>query len=362
MASFDKRPNGWSVRFRFGGKQIRLSGFQKKSDAEKAYRDYLINEREVSPVTFREMAEFYIKNHKNDVKESTIVSIQEVMKKIYPLIGDKPIDKLTCTDFDELKAELCNYSPNYKAKIWAHLSAVLNYAQTRYNCPAVFQFKRVEPIKRDRTKKDYWLPNEFRIFIKAVLDEYTASKDYIHYRYYILFNFLYMIGTRKGEMVALRWNDFDLENKTVLIDKSITTKLTDESRQKGYTYKVTDTKTHKGRLVDIPDQLNEMLIDYKKKEKAKDNDLVFFKDRPLDFNTLSRHLDYYINLSGVKRITPHQFRHSNASLIISNGGNNDLATAYVLAERLGNSKEMVLDVYGNLFESAKKDIVSKIKI
>ena len=269
MASYDKRPNGWSVRFRFGGKQIRLSGYQKKADAEKAYRDYLIEAREISPVTFREMAELYIKSHRNEVKESTIVSIQEVVKKLNPLIGDKAIDKLTARDFDDVKASICDYSANYKSKIWAHLSGVLNFAHTRYNCPAVLQFKLVEPIKRDRTKKDYWTPNEFRQFISAVKNEYDGSKDYDIYRYYILFNFLYMIGARKGEAVALKWQDVDLEAQTIVIDKTLSYKLTDESRDKVSSIKPPTPKRTKTEQLTFPTNSMTYLKSIKKERKPK---------------------------------------------------------------------------------------------
>jgi integrase len=76
-------------------------------------------------------------------------------------------------------------------------------------------------------------------------------------------------------------------------------------------------------------------------------------------NTLRRKMDEYITVAKVKRITPHQFRHSHASLIFSMS-DNDIASAYATADRLGNNIKYTLETYGDLYKSERKKILKKL--
>lgn len=57
------------------------------------------------------------------------------------------------------------------------------------------------------------------------------------------------------------------------------------------------------------------------------------------------------------KIRVHDFRHSHVSLLINNASKEDL-DSYIIAERLGHSKEMVEKVYGHLFPERRKKILN----
>ena len=67
--------------------------------------------------------------------------------------------------------------------------------------------------------------------------------------------------------------------------------------------------------------------------KLKPNDFMFYKSKPLAPQSLRHDMDKYIKLAGVKRITPHQFRHTHAAIIFSTGASK-AEDAHIVAHRL----------------------------
>lgn len=75
---------------------------------------------------------------------------------------------------------------------------------------------------------------------------------------------------------------------------------------------------------------------------------VFGNVKHISFTAFKRHLYNYINKCGVKRITPHGFRHSLVSLLIDLGYDNR-----EVAERTGNTVEMIERTYYHMFPEKK---------
>lgn len=80
---------------------------------------------------------------------------------------------------------------------------------------------------------------------------------------------------------------------------------------------------------------------------------VFGDDKHTAYTTIDRKKDYYFNLSKVKRITMHQFRHSHASLLISNN-----IPLNVIAKRLGDTPDVVLKTYAHLFPQKEAEVLN----
>jgi integrase len=132
-------------------------------------------------------------------------------------------------------------------------------------------------------------------------------------------------------------------------------------RKKGKVFVLTDRKNHKALLETIPDKLITLLKDYIEYFDLKENDLLFFKKSPIPPETLRRNFDKYIKLAGVPRITPHQFRHTLASVIFASG-NSKIEDAYVVAQRLGHNVKYTLDTYGSLFKEREIDIMNNLDL
>jgi integrase len=155
--------------------------------------------------------------------------------------------------------------------------------------------------------------------------------------------FLAYTGLRWGEMAALRVQDFDMLRRRVTISRSVT-----ECGKLVWG----NTKTHKPRSVPFPASLaNELAALMVGKGRE---DLVFANLR----GGVLRGSNFRPRFFGpavqkcqkadetFPRITPHDLRHTAASLAISAGAN-----VKALQRMLGHAKaSMTLDVYADLFD------------
>ena len=158
-------------------------------------------------------------------------------------------------------------------------------------------------------------------------------------------------GIRIGELCALQWKDIDFNNHTVKIYKQLN--LRGLKRDNLFI----PTKNNIIRIISIPNKLWDMIItQYKKSSKIigfNNEFFVFGDDKYMAYTTIDRKKDYYFNLSKVKRITMHQFRHSHASLLISNN-----IPLNVIAKRLGDTPDVVLKTYAHLFPQKEAEVLN----
>jgi integrase len=162
-------------------------------------------------------------------------------------------------------------------------------------------------------------------------------------------------GIRWGEAAGLRWKAVDLRAKRVTISENAVAV--------GGRIIVGTPKTHQARAVPLPafllDELSERLAG------AGHDDLVFGTEgvhlRPPD-----RRKGWFV--SAVRRaqkqdptlptITPHDLRHTAASLAVSAGAN-----VKVVQRMLGHaSAAMTLDVYADLFEDDLDSVTDKLDV
>lgn len=94
--------------------------------------------------------------------------------------------------------------------------------------------------------KDFWMQEEFNAFLETVNDKPETRMAFL---------LLYWTGMRIGELLALTYNDINLEEKTISINKSY-------QRLKGKDM-ITQPKTPKSiRVITMPDFLAEEFREY----------------------------------------------------------------------------------------------------
>ena len=175
----------------------------------------------------------------------------------------------------------------------------------------------------------------FALKIKEDVPEYTAeqakqlleyAKEHDSHIYTFLMLALYT-GLRKGELLALTWDDIDYDKKLLRVNKSRT------GSRKDVTSLVTTPKTASSNRK-IP--INDALVDALKAEKKKQEEmaLLFGNGYDRSNNYVIRTIigKPYANLSAINRVvnrltekaglphcTIHGFRHSVASILDDNG-------------------------------------------
>lgn len=69
-------------------------------------------------------------------------------------------------------------------------------------------------------------------------------------------------------------------------------------------------------------------------------------------NTIKTSVDRVIKKAGSKQITPHGLRHTHATILIG-----QRIHPKVIADRLGNTPQMILNVYSHSFKELEKESV-----
>ena len=161
-----------------------------------------------------------------------------------------------------------------------------------------------------------------------------------------MFQVLYYTGMRVGELLALTYNDIDLDSKIIHINKTVSFK--------GGNAIVTSPKTEKSiRGISIPALLVNDLMKYMEKIYSySDIDRVFPYTKSILYNALNAGCEK----SGVQRIRIHDIRHSHASLLIDMG-----VSPLLISERLGHEKvETTLNTYSHLYPNRAEEVAEKL--
>ena len=183
-----------------------------------------------------------------------------------------------------------------------------------------------------------WTKEEFQAFSDSIMDKRIP---------WLAFQVLFWTGIRIGELLALTWEDINLETKVMTINKSY-------QRLKGKDI-VTAPKTIKSiRSVNLSSFLVEDIQDYKDSvyDPAPD-DRVF----PVTKSFLEKEMVRGCKLSGAKKIRIHDCRHSHASLLIELG-----FTPKEIAERLGHENiETTLNTYSHLYPDRQEKLADRLE-
>ena len=338
MASYEqnKKNKKWSVRFRIiengTEKNKRLSGFERKKEAEQAYIQYMKEydrkkelKKEPEKILFSEIYEQYFESARQRLKVSSLCDMESAARiYILPKFGDIMINNIKPIEILEWQNSI-EKSYRYRCKIRGILSSIFNFAERYYDIPS--PMSKVENIKNNEPKKEmsFWTEEEFSRFIKVVDNKI----------YRALFTMLYITGCRIGEALALHKDDIHKDDKYIDISKSITSKGNNTWQE------TTPKNQSSNRKLYIPDYLIDELLEIC---NMSDGNYIFFGKRPLSFPAIRNNLKKYCLISGVKKIRIHDLRHSCASLLISHG-----VSIVAVAKRLGHASiEQTLNTYSHM--------------
>lgn len=310
-------------------------------------------------ITFKELSDEYIKTLIS-VKKSTLRSYQDKLDKITTVLGDKKINLITKTMLETYIRGLEEiYASEYVEKFYYQIRAVFNYGIENEYIQTNPMNKVKLKVNKDSVKKEmnFWEPDEFDRFIKEVEDQELKT----------LYLFLYYMGTRKGEAMALQWKDIDFKNDVVRIYKTVTNKI------KGSTYAITSPKTqNSNRNIPMFKIVKDSLLEWKEVHKKmygfSEECFVFGYYRPLHAERPRRYMIKVLDKINkdlpenqqLKQIRIHDFRHSHASWLINNMGKYNFSD-YDIAKRLGDTVQMLHSTYAHQFKNAGRNIIESME-
>ena len=221
-------------------------------------------------------------------------------------------------------------------------------------------------VKRNYARKLYITtkhPDSVKVSSMSIADAQKLMQtcNRLDIRKKLIITFLLFTGARKGEVCGLDWDDIDLENKTVFIQRQY-----EAVSKKGLILKAPKTKSSI-RKVELPDALIETIKEYRlwyenkrievgDKWQGENNVLVAQNGKRLHPTTVRNWLDEALLLAGLPHCSVHSLRHTNISILIAAG-----VSPVAVASRVGHSKtSTTMDIYADFLGSSDREASGKL--
>ncbi|MDO4679666.1 MAG: site-specific integrase [Aerococcus sp.] len=350
----------WQVRGflgydpRTGNKrELQKRGFTSKQEAQDYYKERQKRfnagkDLQESRRRFEDVYNEWLEIYRQDVRKSTLTTTKNHFNThILPALGHFPISKIPIPTLQKLANEWNEQYIEGK-RFFNHVKRVLAYAvimdYIQANpCDKIIRPKHTKAQHLDRSKY-FYTREELKSFLEALKNDHDSL-------WFMYFHLLAYTGARRGEALALTWQDVNFSAQTLTIDKTVARAKDERGR---YILEVHPPKNGKTRTIALDDQTVQLLKQWKT-ESARlllgfgfnalaPSQLIFPR-----FKT-NKHIHPATPQNVAKRITKrhglpylnvHGFRHTHASLLFQAGADmKDVQT------RLGHSNiEMTLNIY-----------------
>lgn len=350
------------------GKEQRTtrSKFKTKKEAELALARLKIEisngqYKKIQAETYQEVYDLWIKVYEKTVEESTYVKTVGIFRNhILPAMGAYKIDKINVAicqrHVDEWMEKLVNGD---KTKSYASL--VMRFA-IKYGYIQTNPFDLVD-LPRQRKKSSTKRQTE-NFYTKEQLREFLeCAEKQPNYKVYTFFRLLAYTGMRKGEALALTWEDINFKDNEISINKAV-------GQGKSQRLYIKPTKTGTERTIKMDEATMIILKEWKKKQQQaylmlgyntlQKNQLVFSntKNSFIQPTKTNDWLKSIISKSDLPSITTHGFRHTHCSLLFEAG-----AKIKEVQDRLRHSDvKTTMDIYAHVTASAKEDAIQKFEL
>lgn len=339
--------------------------YATQEEAEDAEALFILQKCSPTHIKFTTVSNSFFDSFQKTRKLSSYESyLYAYNKHILPYFKDFFMDDITIQIVKTWKESIeeKEMKLSYNNKLYNILNNIFKFSfqfgMTTNPLQALGRFEnKNDKVIADEEKIRYITLNNFNQFISVIDDKLWKT----------FFIFLFYTGMRKGEVLALNWNDIDFKNNVIYVNKTLYYK-----HSKG---EITNTKTGKNRKIKMSKFLYNSLLDYKEYVKQysdyTDEWFVFGNSRFLAPVNIDRVKAKYFQLINDKLkqenkdtipvITLHEFRHSHVTLLINeyvkSGGTDTTKFFLMVADRMGHSIETMKRVYLHLFPTIQDDIV-----
>jgi integrase len=308
----------------------------------------------VKSFTFSQAWENWLQNdiNRRGLTPSSLYKYLQCYRLINPIIGDYRIEDIKAENWQEIFLsiqETRGLSYKYINTNRNRVKAMYTYYMQRGYDIKVNPLIDTRLISTTSERKEVFTDAEKRVFL-------AEAKKY-EYRWYLLFRLYFMTGCRRGELLALRWEDVDFQHQLIHIRHSISKGIVNGE----YMEYVGKTKTQRSkRDIPISRKMAFVLRMIHDKTKPSNKSFVFSPSEychicKYPFISLSRITEAFAllrDLSGINpKLTIHSIRHYVATRLIEKGV--DIATI----QEIGgwSSSKVLLDIYAHTSGERKKN-------
>lgn len=208
----------------------------------------------------------------------------------------------------------------------------------------------VDPPRAQQPRMTTLTPEQGRALLEA------ARGDRLEALYRVALS----LGLRKGEALALRWEDIDLDGRTVRVARSL--------QRVGGRLQFAEPKTAQSRrILPLPEVLVRALKAHRARQleerllagaRWQDHGLTFPSGigTPLEPRNLTRSFKALLTRAGLPDVRFHDLRHSCASLLVAQGHH-----PRVVMETLGHSQiSLTMNTYSHVMPALQQDAADRM--
>lgn len=336
-------------------------------------------EKEEKKVTIGEIAKKWLKLKETEIAHSTFCTYERRIKVTVGILGaDKPVSCIKSEDMMALRNELLTgyqlegrkHRAIRKGRsvatvngCMADMRAILNFAQEN-GYIIKNPMSHISPLRKDRKTPDPLTLEEFPRIIQSCSNRQIAN----------LWSLAVFTGLRHGELCALAWEDIDLEEGYIMVNRNLT-------NQDRFTPPKTRSSTNRKVCLLEPaisvlrDQMEltrmnrpvSINVETREYDSARPAVCTFVFNAKI-FAINDRAGDYYsvaslrqtwtaaLRKAGVRHRKAYQSRHTYACWSLAAGANPN----YVAAQMGHSDSQMVYRVYGTWMQENNEEQVNLI--
>lgn len=303
-----------------------------------------------SDITVKDWIEQYLELYGSQLRETTMITrMMRINNHYIPDLGNIKLQKLTRTQYQKfINKKLETMKESTVKGLHGTFMSIVNKA-VQHN---IIERNRLSGVVISKDEKE----ESVKFLTREQVDIFLNASKTFNYDEYVAVFTLLRTGLRKGELLALTWDDIDFKNKLMTINKN---------RNHLGTFPPKTKKSN--RTISIDSRLLKELLSFQtwqKKNKLKslayqESDYVIVNELGIPYNEwkLNKILTEICQKAKLTKIGPHVLRHTHAVMLLESGV--DIKT---VSDRLGHTKiNMTADVYLHVSRKQQDEAVIKLE-
>jgi integrase len=287
---------------------------------------------------------------KQRVRPATYRSYEQIIRNhLVPGLGKYSLQKLTpqiVQNFLNAKAETGISVEHIRRVLRTALTQAVRWDLVPRNVATL-----VSTPKKERHEFTYLPPEKAKAFLEAAKSQRLEA----------LFTVAVAVGLRLGEALGLRWQDIDLDGRTLTVRHQL-------QRLSGKPQLVEPKTSKARRTVPLPQFAVNALIAHKARQAKEkefnadtwnDQDFVFTSSigTPVDDRNIRKTLNAILAKCELPHMRFHDLRHTCASLLLAQG-----TDPRTIMETLGHSQiTLTLNTYSHVLPSLQRDAADRMQ-